>query len=502
MKPYDVVIIGSGLGGLECGYILAKKGLHVCVLEQASHVGGCLQSFQRKGVAFDTGFHYVGGLAEGQPLHTLFRYFHLLDLPWHQLDTQAFDRIVYEGKTYDFATGFDVFAQTLGNAFPHQRSQLEQYTHYLKYIGDHIFDSFQKRSPEELAAQSPFAQSAYEFLTQTITDPALQNIVSGASLKMELNPETLPLYIFAQINSSFIQSAWRLRGSGSLIAESLAQSIRAMGGTVQTGARVTRLAEDPKATDGTLGAALIANGDPVEGRWFISNIHPSATFPLALENKAVRKLFRKRMDTLENTFGMFTVHLALQPNTVPYRNHNLYLYQTPHVWDLYKLPLGPQPGPQGMLVSFQVPRDGGACTRNIDLLTPMPWQAVAAWAGTQVGHRGPAYEELKARWAEACIDLASASIPHLREHIAACYTSTPLSYLDYTGTAQGAAYGIRKDYQRLLSTLLTPRTPIPNLLLTGQNLNLHGVLGVTMTSVYTCAEIVGMTTLSAEIQQD
>ena len=59
---YDVIIIGSGLGGLECGYILARQGKRVLILEQGNQPGGCLQSYKRKGMSFDTGFHYVGGL--------------------------------------------------------------------------------------------------------------------------------------------------------------------------------------------------------------------------------------------------------------------------------------------------------------------------------------------------------------------------------------------------------------------------------------------------------
>ncbi|MGN1248329.1 MAG: FAD-dependent oxidoreductase, partial [Paludibacteraceae bacterium] len=43
----SVIIIGAGLGGLECGYILAKKGFRVTVLEHDARVGGCLQSFRR-----------------------------------------------------------------------------------------------------------------------------------------------------------------------------------------------------------------------------------------------------------------------------------------------------------------------------------------------------------------------------------------------------------------------------------------------------------------------
>jgi all-trans-retinol 13,14-reductase len=45
-----------------------------------------------------------------------------------------------------------------------------------------------------------------------------------------------------------------------------------------------------------------------------------------------------------------------------------------------------------------------------------------------------------------------------------------------------------------MTTLLSPRTPVSNLFLTGQNLNLHGVLGVSMTSFFTCAGIIGMDT--------
>ena len=91
---FDTVIIGAGLGGLQCAYILAKHGQNVCVVEKNAQIGGCLQTFKRGNHYFDTGFHYVGGLSEGQPLYRLFEYFQLLKLPWYQLDTNAFDEVV------------------------------------------------------------------------------------------------------------------------------------------------------------------------------------------------------------------------------------------------------------------------------------------------------------------------------------------------------------------------------------------------------------------------
>ena len=60
MKKYDVIVIGGGLGGLTCGAMLSKEGLNVCLLEQHSVIGGCLQSFKRNERILDTGMHYVG----------------------------------------------------------------------------------------------------------------------------------------------------------------------------------------------------------------------------------------------------------------------------------------------------------------------------------------------------------------------------------------------------------------------------------------------------------
>lgn len=134
------------------------------------------------------------------------------------------------------------------------------------------------------------------------------------------------------------------------------------------------------------------------------------------------------------------------------------------------------------MISYQAPTDRSTFTRNIDILMPMYWNELTKWEGTKVGHRGEEYEEMKRSLAEKCIEKATEYIPELKGNIENFYTSTPLTYRDYTGTIEGSAYGIRKDYNKSLMTVLAPNTSIPNLYMTGQNLNLHGVLGVTMTA--------------------
>ena len=59
MSKYDIIIIGSGLGGLECGAILSKEGYHVCVLEKNELFGGCFQTYQRGGHRMEIGRAHV-----------------------------------------------------------------------------------------------------------------------------------------------------------------------------------------------------------------------------------------------------------------------------------------------------------------------------------------------------------------------------------------------------------------------------------------------------------
>ena len=94
----DAVIIGSGLGGLLSGVILSRAGYRVTVLEKAAQPGGCLQSFVREGLRFETGFHSVAGLEEGGPLERIFRPLGLMDLPWEHVEET--DEIIYDGITF------------------------------------------------------------------------------------------------------------------------------------------------------------------------------------------------------------------------------------------------------------------------------------------------------------------------------------------------------------------------------------------------------------------
>ena len=463
---YDVVIIGSGLGGLICARQLAQRGRSVVVLERQRIPGGCLQSYRRGELEFDTGLHYVGGLDEGQSLHDAFQSLGLLSLPWQRLDADGFDLITIGNQTYPLAEGFDHFADTLAAFFPQERSALRQFVTMLRQLPP-IEQSFQV--------------NAYDYLTSLFHDPLLVNVVSAAAMRMELRRESLPLFTFAHGLSSYIQSSWRLKGSGQLIVDSLIRDIEAAGGEVYCQSEVCEMRE----AEGRIAAVLCQDGRSFEGDLFVSDVHPQLTLGWLKESQVLKNMFRRRINSLKNTYGMFTVSLVLRADMLPYFNHNKYVYREADVWTFSEQ----TDGVGGVMVSARVPEDGSAYVRQIDLLTPLPWSWCQAWEHTRVGRRGADYEQQKDRLADACILLAERVLPGLHDMVEKRYTSTPLTWRDYTLSPCGSAFGVRKDCRHPLMTMLSTKTPIPNLLLTGQSLMLHGLEGVTMTALSTVEEI-------------
>ena len=93
-SEFDVVIIGSGLGGLMCGALLSMNGHKVCVLEKHHQIGGNLQTFKRKGIGFNSAMHYVGSMDEGQILNKVFRYLGVLDSTGlEKLDKSDYEKV-------------------------------------------------------------------------------------------------------------------------------------------------------------------------------------------------------------------------------------------------------------------------------------------------------------------------------------------------------------------------------------------------------------------------
>ena len=90
--------------------------------------------------------------------------------------------------------------------------------------------------------------------------------------------------------------------------------------------------------------------------------------------------------------------------------------------------------------------------------------------------------------------------PGTKGNIEEFYTSTPLTYLDYTGTVDGSMYGIVRDCNEPIQTIISQRTKIPNLYQAGQNINSHGILGVIIGAIITSGEFIGVNDIIKQIK--
>ncbi len=489
----QVVVIGSGLGGLETAYVLAKHGCKVCVLEKDNVFGGALQSFRRAGIDFDTGFHYLGGLDPGQSLHDRFDYLNLLHLPWHRLDRDCFDKIIINGKSYVHANGHEQFALSLAESFPSEKESLLKFVGLVRQASERIYHGanlFHSSNPDQADIYSDtfYTRSAYDVLRGLFKDSLLIDVIGGSGSKIDLTNRELPFFVFAEIYNSFIESAWRLDGPGSLIADSLVADIRKMGGQVICGQKVERLeVKDGKVTD-----VVTLDGNCYKADVVVSDIAPSLTLNLVKDTAAIRGIYRRRIENLELSLGMFTANLKLVPGKLKYQNSNLFIFNNSSPWTAGAAVNGASVADR-VMVSFRYSSGSEFCD-NVDLLAPMSWDVVRQWADTKKGHRGQDYVEFKQRKAKELISLADdymETVDHSRfsECIELVSCSTPITWTGYTQTPDGSAFGIVKKCNDLARTMLSVNTPIQNLFYTGQNVNLHGLMGVTMTAWQTCQRV-------------
>ena len=271
----DVIIAGSGLGGLVCGYILAKNGYKVSIFEKNHQIGGCLQTFTRKGIKFDTGMHYVGSLDEGQIMHKFFKYLNLLnDVKISSLDRDGFDVISIGGDIYKYANGIDNFVDTLAEKFPNNKSDIRLYANKIKEIADASFIyNLQNVNPDVVVDKDIFATSFNEFIDSCTDNPKLRKVLVANMFLYAGVWDKTPVYVQAHLNNFYIQSAYRIVGGSDSVAFSLAKSIENLGGKIYKNAEVEEFVCDEKR----MTKIRLKDGRTFEANYFISNIHPQVT---------------------------------------------------------------------------------------------------------------------------------------------------------------------------------------------------------------------------------
>ncbi len=492
MDNFDIVIIGSGMGGLVCADILSKEGYKVCVLEKNRQIGGSLQTYVRDKVIFDSGVHYLGGLAKGQNLYQLFKYLGILDkLKLQKMDENVFDKIITENddKEYVFAQGYENFISHLLKDFPAEEKGLRLYCDKIKEVCSK-FPLYNLRSGGDINEKTSVLElDTRAFIESVTTDKKLQTVLAGNNMLYVLQSDKTPFYVHAMILNSYIESSWKCIDGGSVIGKYMVENIRKQGGIIHRNAEVKKIIVE----EGKVSAVELANGTKVFGINFISNMHPVRTLEMT-ETSLIKSAYRNRVKQLENSIGGFVINIVFKKDSFKYIKNNYYYHKEGHIWNLVDHTEGNWPLCYAIFCSASSKTDEYA--ESMSILTYMRYDEVKPWENTfntvsSANERGESYEAFKERKAEKLISLIEDKFPGIRDHIKSYYTATPLSFRDYIGNDDGSMYGIVKDYRNPLKTFISPRTKLPNLYLTGQNLNLHGILGASMSGLVTCIAFMG-----------
>ncbi|MBZ4188762.1 phytoene desaturase family protein [Niabella beijingensis] len=496
---FDTLIIGSGLGGLLCGSILAKQGHKVCVIEKNKQLGGNLQTFSRNKQLFDTGVHYIGGLDKGQNLHQIFKYVGIMDrLRIEKMDTD-FDHILIgnDPKTYVQSQGYGSFIKNLVADFPEEETAITRYCDLVKEVCSR-FPLYHLTLDDTISKDAVLGLSAKETISALTSNKKLQAVLAGNNLLYSGVAEKTPFHVHALIVNSYIESSWKCIDGGSQIAKLLAAEIRKHQGTIIRNCAVEKIVE----TGGIISHVETEDGQVICARHFISNISPAETLNRT-SSHLLKAAYRNRISSQPNTVASFSLYGVLEPGTIACPNHNYYFHKEGALWHLNDYT--EQNWPLGYGLYFSPDRKNKKFAAAVSILTPMRSGDVKQWENTynRVGkekERGRSYERFKQSRINQLLDLVKERFPELVAHIRHSYAATPLTNRDYIGSEDGSMYGIQKDFNDPLKTVISPRTKLPNLFLTGQNLNLHGILGTSLSAVLTCTLLLNDNTLVDKIR--
>ena len=486
----SVLIIGAGLGGLFAGAILAKEGLSVTILEKNKTIGGGLQTFKRFGEVFDTGMHIIGGLQEGGNVRRICNYLGIFEqIKIMDVDDDCTDKLYFaeDKATYFIGKGQEGFVASLVHRFPEEEENLRRYVNALFEMTDKV-DLFNLRPSQGqmslFTGSDQFLLPANDFIAHYTRNRKLQSILAYMNPLYGGVKDKTPAYVHAIISSLYIRGASRFVDGSSHMADLLAKVITENDGSIV----VNDGAEWVEVTDKNVLYVRAASGKRHVADYYISAIHPCTLFTL-MDEKAFPKAYINRLNSIPNTHSAFSLYIKMKDKSFPYINHSEY-YMTRYddVWDFSR---ADKPWPLGFL--FMTPPDSnqGEYSRKVLVTAPMPYYMTRQWENTVVGHRGYEYELWKNDRTQDLLTLIDEMHPGFSDCIDRVEASSPLTIRDYYGVKEGSICGFSKDCTNIALSQVPVVTKIRNLLLTGQNNNLHGICGVLLTAINTCEAILG-----------
>ncbi len=499
---YDVIVIGSGIGGLSTASLLAQLAKkRVLVLERHFKLGGFTHSFSRKGYTWDVGLHYVGGVAPGSQGRQLFDFITGGKADWQKLP-EHFDKFVYPDVSFAVPSSSKHYLATLIKQFPLEEVGLKTYFRDLERVAKGIgMEVWSWSAPRWLQLGMRLANRGIRRLAQMTTKAYLDKHFNDEKLKAllasqwgdyGLPPGQSSFATHALVAGSYLDGAWYPVGGAKTIAESIVPIIREAGGECLVNHEVAEILVEDGEAKGV--KVKVKQGKDLQEKIFtapliISDAGAHTTFTKLLPEHLELPI-RKELKNFSPGYTVVTLYLGFKESPaklgfIGFKGENHWIYAD---YDHDKLMaesaslLEGKVG--GVYLSLASLHDAKARQHTGQLIVPVDYRGFQQWSQSEWKHRGRDYEALKAKITEALLDFIEHRYPGFRELVAYSELSTPLTIADFTGHARGAIYGVPATPEKYQKRWFSVHTPIKNLLLTGTDVCSLGIQGALMGGVF------------------
>lgn len=510
MRNWDVIVIGSGAGGLTAATALARNGQRVLVLEQHYLPGGWTQSFTLGGYRFSPGVHYIGECGPGGFLRRLYEGLGVTDdLEMCEMNPDGFDHLLVAGERFDVPRGYDRLVERFIARFPHEEAGLRRYFGVCRRLADDLARADELlRFPRVLAL--PFVAPSLvrwglstqeALLDKTVSDPLLRGFLAAQNGDHGLAPSKVSMPAHACTIAHYANGAYYPRGGAKSIPRAMIRALRRHGGAIRLRARVTRILVE----GGRVAGVEMANGERMYAHHVISNADPHITYTRLLPRELCPREYAKTRK-MTYSVALLSVFAAVNMDLRArgYDSGNYWWYPTADVGGVYERSerMLPEGGVDGLFLAITTLKDPGhmrARHHTIEMFTFVPYEPFGVWEGTLQGQRGPEYGALKEALADRMIAAAENVIPGIGKAVVYRAVGTPLTNAFYCESPFGNSYGTAKTPFQLGPFSYSMQGEIDGLHLCGASTLSHGIAGASISGLMAAQRILGLSSREAAL---
>ncbi|HTM48624.1 MAG TPA: NAD(P)/FAD-dependent oxidoreductase [Bryobacteraceae bacterium] len=450
---YDAIIIGSGIGGLFCGNILAKAGLKVLLLERHYMLGGFCSTFRRRGFIFDAATHFYPLL--GNPTTLTGKLLQELEIPTEWVKMDPVDQFHLPNmQSFAVPADFGEFLAKLKGVFPEEAVNIEAYFDELRQAYLYGLLYYFKGVDNERARK--FEQfSVTGKLDQHFRDPRLKALLMADTPHWGSLPDRTSYLFDAMLRLAYFLGNYYPKGSSQKFADDLGRGLEARGGRILKCASVDKILIENNQAEG-VRISTVSKRAPEYFEFrapiVISNADALHTYQNLIGEEHCGRWPIERLKSLKPSYPCFLTHLGLRgmdPRALAESEGYYWTCYDPvdAIRNVFKIFIpthfDPSIAPPGCQILI------------VQKLTPVRIEQISDWPA----HKAAVEEQIMTRLRQI--------LPGIDAHIVVKLSATAMTSNRFTNNWQGAMLGWEMSPDQLAEGRLPNSTTVKNLHLVG-----------------------------------